>query len=143
MIIKQLSVFLENKTGRINDVVHTLGTNGINMHAFSMAETADFGILRLIVSDVDKAVVDKAVEVLREKNFAVMSTDVVCLSCANVPGSLAVVLEYLAEEQIFIEYMYAFAQADQAHVVIKPNDMSQCLKVLEAHHCHVLAKEEL
>ena len=47
------------------------------------------------------------------------------------------------EEQIFIEYMYAFAQADQAHVVIKPNDMSQCLKVLEAHHCHVLAKEEL
>ena len=74
MIIKQLSVFLENKTGRINDVVHTLGANGINMHAFSMAETADFGILRLIVSDVDKAV-----EVLREKNFAVMSTDVVCL----------------------------------------------------------------
>ena len=134
MIIKQLSVFLENKTGRINDVVHTLGANGINMHAFSMAETADFGILRLIVSDVDKAV-----EVLREKNFAVMSTDVVCLSCANVPGSLAVVLEYLAEEQIFIEYMYA----DQAHVVIKPNDMSQCLKVLEAHNCHVLAKEEL
>ena len=106
MIIKQLSVFLENKTGRINDVVHTLGANGINMHAFSMAETADFGILRLIVSDVDKAV-----DVLREKNFAVMSTDVVCLSCANVPGSLAVVLEYLAEEQIFIEYMYAFAQA--------------------------------
>ena len=52
MIIKQLSVFLENKTGRINDVVHTLGANGINMHAFSMAETADFGILRLIVSDV-------------------------------------------------------------------------------------------
>ena len=138
MIIKQLSVFLENKTGRINDVVHTLGANGINMPAFSMAETADFGILRLIVSDVDKAV-----EVLREKNFAVMSTDVVCLSCANVPGSLAVVLEYLAEEQIFIEYMYAFAQADQAHVVIKPNDMSQCLKVLEAHNCHVLAKEEL
>ena len=50
MIIKQLSVFLENKTGRINDVVHTLGANGINMHAFSMAETADFGILRLILS---------------------------------------------------------------------------------------------
>ena len=94
MIIKQLSVFLENKTGRINDVVHTLGTNGINMHAFSMAETADFGILRLIVSDVDKAV-----EVLREKNFAVMSTDVVCLSCANVPGSLAVVLEYLPKSR--------------------------------------------
>ena len=114
MIIKQLSVFLENKTGRINDVVHTLGTNGINMHAFSMAETADFGILRLIVSDVDKAV-----EVLREKNFAVMSTDVVLsfvCQCARLVGCG---MEYLAEEQIFIEYMYAFAQNDQAHVVIK------------------------
>ena len=62
MTIKQLSVFLENKTGRINEVVRTLGANDINMHAFSMAETADFGILRLIVSDVDKAV-----EVLRRK----------------------------------------------------------------------------
>lgn len=138
MIIKQLSVFLENKTGRINDVVRTLGANGINMHAFSMAETTDFGILRLIVSDVDKAV-----KVLRAKDFAVMSTDVVCLACDNVPGALAIVLEYLAEEQIFIEYMYAFAQADQAHVVIKPNDMEHCLKVLEAHHCRVLGKDEL
>ena len=81
MIIKQLSVFLENKTGRINDVVHTLGANGINMHAFSMAETADFGILRLIVSDVDKAV-----EVLREKNFAVMSTDVVVFRVPMCPA---------------------------------------------------------
>ena len=104
MTIKQLSVFLENKTGRINDVVRTLGHNGINMHAFSMAETTDFGILRLIVSDVDKAV-----EVLRAQNFAVMSTEVICLSCDNTPGSLAVILEYLAEEKIFIEYMYAFA----------------------------------
>ena len=82
MIIKQLSVFLENKTGRINDVVHTLGANGINMHAFSMAETADFGILRLIVSDVDKAV-----EVLREKNFAVdrCGLSFVC-QCARLVG---------------------------------------------------------
>ena len=138
MTIKQLSVFLENKTGRINEVVRTLGANGINMHAFSMAETTDFGILRLIVSDVDKAV-----EVLRAHDFAVMSTDVVCLSCDNVPGSLAVILEYLAEEQIFIEYMYAFAQNDKAHVVIKPNDLKHCLEVLEAHHCSILTREKL
>lgn len=138
MTIRQLSVFLENKTGRINEVVRTLGASSINMHAFSMAETADFGILRLIVSDVDKAV-----EVLRAHDFAVMSTDVVCLSCDNVPGSLAVILEYLAKEQIFIEYMYAFAQNDRAHVVIKPNDLSRCLEVLQAHHCDVLTKEKL
>lgn len=138
MTIKQLSVFLENKTGRINEVVRTLGANDINMHAFSMAETADFGILRLIVSDVDKAV-----EVLCSHDFAVMSTDVVCLSCENVPGSLAVILEYLAQEQIFIEYMYAFAQNDRANVVIKPNDLTHCLEVLQAHHCDILTKDRL
>ena len=74
------------------------------MHAFSMAETTDFGILRLIVSDVDKAV-----EALRAKDFAVILTDVVCISCPNVAGALSKILEKLAEHQIFIEYMYAFA----------------------------------
>ena len=133
MTIKQLSVFLENKTGRINEVVRTLGANDINMHAFSMAETADFGILRLIVSDVDKAV-----EVLRAHDFAVMSTDVVCLSCANTPGSLAVILEYLAQEQIFIEYMYAFAQSERADVIINPNDREKCLRILEEKHADIL-----
>ena len=67
MTIKQLSIFLENKTGRINDLTKILGKYGINMHAFSMAETTDFGILRLIVSDVERAV-----EVLRNENFAPM-----------------------------------------------------------------------
>lgn len=138
MTVKQLSVFLENKTGRINEVVRALGQNGINMHAFSMAETADFGILRLIVSDVDKAV-----EVLRAKDFAVMSTDVVCINCANVPGSLAVVLESLAKEEIFIDYMYAFAQKDNANIVLKVNDMEHCLDVLKAQHCKILKQNEL
>ena len=71
MTIKQLSVFLENKTGRINDVTKTLAKYDINMHAFSMAESTDFGILRLIVSDVEKAV-----EVLRAENLPLMLTDV-------------------------------------------------------------------
>ena len=95
MTIKQLSVFLENKSGRINEVTKVLGENGINMQAFSMAETTDFGILRLIVSDVDKAV-----EVLRAKNFAVVLTDVVCICCPNVAGALSKILEKLAAHQI-------------------------------------------
>lgn len=138
MTIKQLSVFLENKTGRINDVVRTLGQNNINMHAFSMAETADFGILRLIVSDLEKAV-----EVLRAQDFAVISTDVVCLSCDNVPGSLAGILEHLAAEDIFIEYMYAFAQKDTANIVIKPNNIEHCLEVLKKYNCNVLSESAL
>ena len=132
MTIKQLSVFLENKTGRINEVTKIFGKHGINMHAFSMAETTDFGILRLIVSEVDKAV-----EILREENFAVMLTDVVCISCSNVAGSLSAILEQLAEKEIFIEYMYAFADGDKANVVIRPNDIDKCVEVLSGCACEM------
>ena len=123
---------MENKTGRINEVTKILGKNGINMQAFSMAETTDFGILRLIVNEVEKAV-----EVLRSENFAVMLTDVVCISCSNVAGSLSKILDKLAENNIFIEYMYAFADGEQANVVIRPNNITECLKVLEECHCNI------
>ena len=133
MRIKQLSVFLENKTGRINEVAKILGKYGFNMHAFSMAETPDFGILRLIVSDVDKAV-----DVLREANFAVMLTEVVCISCSNEAGALSLILEHLAAQDIFIEYMYAFAEGDKANVVIRPNDIDKCVDVLKQCGCNVV-----
>ena len=130
MTIKQLSIFLENKTGRINDVTSILGKNGINMQAFSMAEAADFGILRLIVSEVDRAL-----ELLKENYFAVKVTDVVCIRCSNTAGSLASVLEKLAEKEIFIEYMYAFADGDYANTIIKPNNLEKCVAVLEECNC--------
>ena len=133
MTIKQLSVFLENKTGRINEVTKILGTNGINMKAFSMAETADFGILRLIVSEVDKAV-----QVLRDASFAVMLTDVVCLNVPNVAGALSGILETLAANEIFIEYMYAFSEGETANVVIRPNDLDKCVAVLSDCQCTLI-----
>ena len=132
MTIKQLSVFLENKTGRINEVTKILGKHSINMHAFSMAETTDFGILRLIVSEVDKAV-----EILRNADFAVMLTDVVCISMTNVAGSLSEVLENLAQNNIFIEYMYAFADGEKANVVIRPNDIDKCITILNECSCNI------
>ena len=125
MTIKQVSVFLENKTGRINEVAKTLSQHGINMQAFSMAETTDFGILRLIVSNVEKAV-----EVLRNENFAVMLTDVVCLHCPNKAGALAHILEQLALSEVSIEYMYAFAEDDMANIVVRPTDLELCEKAL-------------
>ena len=125
MIIKQLSIFLENRTGRINEVAKILAENGINMQAFSMAETADFGLLRLIVPDVDKAV-----EVLHAASFAVMVTDVLCISCPNVPGSMSAVLEKLAANNVFIEYMYAFSEGDTANVVIRPTNIEAAVAVL-------------
>ena len=126
MIIKQLSIFLENRTGRINEVTKILAENGINMQAFSMAETADFGLLRLIVPDVEKAV-----EVLHAASFAVMLTDVLCINCQNVPGALSAVLEKLASNDIFIEYMYAFSDGDSANVIIRPNNVEAAVKVLK------------
>ncbi len=125
MIIKQVSVFLENKTGRINEVTKILSRHGINMQAFSMAETPDFGILRLIVSDVEKAV-----EILRGEDFAVMLTDVVLLHCPNKAGALGEILERLAMSDVAIEYMYAFAEGDMANIVVRPTDIQRCEKVL-------------
>lgn len=125
MTIKQLSIFLENKTGRINEVTKILGQHGINMHAFSMAETPDFGILRLIVSDVDKAV-----EILRNADFAVRLTDVIHLHCPNKAGALGEILEQLATADVSIEYMYAFAEGDMANIVVRPTDIARCEKAL-------------
>ena len=130
MTIKQLSVFLENKTGRINDVTRILGEHGINMHAFSLAETADFGILRMIVSDVELAS-----QVLREARFAVRLTDVICFNCPNVPGALASILDILAQKQVFIEYMYAFSECDTASVVIRPTNTQECIEILKESNC--------
>jgi hypothetical protein len=107
MTMKQLSVFLENKTGRINEVAKILGANGINMKAFSMAETADFGILRLMVSEVDKAV-----QVLRDASFAVMLTDVICLNVQNVSGALSEILEALAANDEFVPGKAYFEDED-------------------------------
>ena len=126
MIIRQISIFLENRKGRINEVTRVLADNGINMEAFCIAETSDFGLMRLIVSEVDRTV-----SVLREAGFAVIVTDVVSISCRNVAGALASVLEILAGRGIFIEYMYAFSQKETADVIIKPDSLADCEKVIE------------
>ena len=133
MTIKQLTVFLENRTGRINEVAKILGAGGINMKAFSMAETSDFGLLRLIVSDVDKAV-----QVLRDASFAVMLTDVACISAENVPGALSGILDKLAANDIFIEYMYAFSEGETANIVIRTNDLDRCISILSECQCTLI-----
>lgn len=138
MTIRQLSVFIENRTGRINEVTRILAANGVNMTAFSLAESAEFGILRMIVSDVDLAV-----KVLKEAHFGVSVNDVLCLTCSNRPGSLAAILEYLAGEDIFIEYMYAFSQGDTANIVIRPTDIHKAAEVLDRHGYGILNSKSL
>lgn len=120
MIIKQLSVFLQNKLGRFSEMATVLGEAGVNMQAFTVAENADFGIVRLIVEDVDKAV-----SVLREHSFAVSVNDVILAEMPDVPGALSVYMNRLTDVGLFIEYMYAFSQASNARVVIKVNDVAR------------------
>jgi hypothetical protein len=138
MTIKQISVFIENRTGRINEVTRILAANGINMTAYSLAESAEFGILRMIVSDVELAV-----KVLKEAHFGISVNSVICVTCANRPGALATILEYLAQEDVFIEYMYAFSQGETANIVIRPTDVERGVEILSRHECGILNSRTL
>ena len=138
MVAKQFSIFLENKSGRLTEVTETLAQEGVNLSALCIAENADFGILRGIVSEPEKAY-----SALKAHHFAVNVTDVVGISCPNVPGSLAKVLRYLSDEGVFIEYMYSFANGDTANVIIRPNDMENCIRVLTERKVDLLAASDL
>jgi hypothetical protein len=134
MTTLQLSVFLENKTGRLNDVAKVLAEAGINMTAFSVADNSDFGILRVLVSDPEKAK-----QVLKEKGFAVKLTNVLALRIGNSAGTLYGILDKLAESNVYIEYMYAFSEGEQASVVIRPNDIDQAIEILKANKIEFVA----
>jgi hypothetical protein len=139
MIIKQLSVFLENKTGRLNEVTQILGNAGINMSAFSVADTSEFGILRMIVSEPEKAL-----SILKEAEFSVRLTDVVCLSSPNEPGALARALNILSGENVFIEYLYAYSMDNKsANIVLKPDNIQKCIEVLQAHKMELVSASEM
>ena len=138
MVAKQLSIFLENKSGRLTEVTEVLAKENINLSALCIAENADFGILRGIVSDPDKAY-----KALKDNHFAVNITDVVGISCPNVPGALAKVLGSLSAEGVFIEYMYSFANNNVANVVIRPSNMDKCIEVLKEKKVDLLAASDL
>jgi hypothetical protein len=127
MGIKQISVFLENTTGRLGDVTKTLANAGINLRAISIADTADFGILRLIV---DKT--EKAVDALTSAGFTTKQTDVVAVEIEDVPGSLAKLMELFQQSQVNIEYLYASleGQAGKAVVIFKLKDHEKGQQIL-------------
>ena len=135
MVAKQLSIFLENKSGRLTEVTEVLAKENINLSALCIAENADFGILRGIVSDPDKAY-----KALKDNHFAV---NVVGISCPNIPGALAKVLGYLSDEGVFIEYMYSFANNNIANVVIRPSNLDKCIEVLKEKKVDLLAASDL
>ncbi len=142
LLCKQVSVFLENKSGRLAEVCQTLGRADINIRALCIADTSDFGILRLIVDRPDDAV-----EVLQSEGFSVGSTGVLALRIPDRPGGLGMVLGQLQEENINVEYMYAFfiTIAGDAVVLFKVDDevVDITLKLLERNGVQVLPAEEV
>jgi hypothetical protein len=138
MKAKQVSVFLENKSGRLNEVAQILGEAGINISAFTVADTSDFGVLRLIVSDPEKAC-----DVLKENHFSVRTTEVVLVKSPNRPGALSRMLQILNAEGVFIEYLYAFSMNDEtAVIVIRPANLDKCLTVLDSHKNELSAGDD-
>src|SRR5690554_422410 len=138
MTVKQLSVFLENKAGRLTELTGILGRAGINMTALSIADTSEFGIIRTVVSDPEKAL-----QILKEHNFSVSLTDVVCLTTPNKPGALARALEILSVEGISIEYMYAFSIGEEAFIIMKTEDINRTIQVLKENDMHLVKAAEL
>ena len=138
MLAKQLSIFLENKSGRLTEVTNVLGSAGLNLSAMSIADNSDFGILRCIVSDPEAACCE-----LKKAGFAVKITSVIGIKCPNTPGALARVLKYLSDSSVFIEYMYSFANGDSANIVIRPTDLELCERILEEKKVELMAANDL
>lgn len=129
MIIKQVSVFVENRPGRLSEIVDILAKNGVNMRALSIADTMDFGILRIIVDEPDKVML-----MLRENKITATAADVLAVRLEDRPGALSELLGALAKEGISVEYIYAFvARQDDgaAYVVIRVEDNDKAQQVVE------------
>ncbi|QQG64778.1 ACT domain-containing protein [Desulfobulbus oligotrophicus] len=128
MRVEQIAVFLENKSGRLAEITRVLAENNINIRALSVADTADFGILRLIVDKVDLAK-----DVLRKGGFTVGKTNVVAVEVPDRTGGLASVLEVVTEAEINVEYMYAFVNksGSDAVLIFRFEEMDKAIDVLQ------------
>lgn len=139
MTIQQISVFLPNKPGSFCDIAKTLSDHDVNMRAMSVADTSDFGILRIIVNDNEKACA-----VLKEAGCICKETPVVAVKVEDNPGALVGILEALREAEISLEYMYAFtAKTEGAYIVCRVNDVDKTIDVLKSAGVTLLTNAEL
>ena len=140
MVIKQLSVFVENQPGRLAEVTDVLSKNDIDIRALSIADTTNFGILRLIVDHPARAE-----SRLKEQGFTVSQTDVIGVGITDQPGGLAVALRIWADEGITVEYMYAFVSKAEktAFVILRVENNAQAEQVLSAKGIPILSSEDV
>jgi hypothetical protein len=137
MAIQQISIFLENKSGRLADVTRVMADAGINLRAISIADTADFGILRVIV---DKP--EAALAALAKAGYTTRTTDVLGLEIQDVPGALSKVMDVFKQTGVNIEYLYASLEksGDKAVVIFKVEDIEHGLKIVKEHKLSVIDK---
>lgn len=140
MKLKQLSVFLENKPGRLRELCALLAENGVNIITLSLADTEQFGILRLIVKEHDRAK-----ELLVENGFVAKLTDVIAVEVKDEPGGLSEILQIEEASGISVEYMYAFTikSGENAVLLFRFDDMDKALEALQQANLGVLGREEL
>ena len=127
MHVKQISIFMENRAGRLEEITSVLAKKNINIRAISLADTSDFGILRLIVN---KPV--EAVEILRKEGFTIRENEVIACIIEDRPGGLHSMLDLFAKSELSIEYMYGFfeRQTDKAVMIIRVNEPDKAIKIL-------------
>jgi len=133
--VKQLSVFIENKAGRVSEITGVLGEAGINIRGFSVSDTAEYGIMRLVVDDPDKGL-----SVLQDAGFTVKVSDVVCLNLPDHPGGLAGVLKTVADAGVNIEYVYSLIST---YVVINVADIDRAITLLQGQPVVLVSQEEI
>ena len=140
MNVEQIAVFLENKTGRLAEITGVLAESGINIRALSLADTADFGILRIIVNDTPKAQ-----EVLKAKGFTVGRTEVLVIEVPDRPGGLASVLSVVKEADLNIEYMYAFPLkvGETGLIIFRFDELATAINVMQKAGVRILSGEEM
>jgi hypothetical protein len=138
MTMKQLSVFLENKSGRLAEVLRILGEAGINIYALTIADTSEYGILRLIVNDSQKAV-----ENLKQQEFTANLTDVIAVSIDNHAGAYANIIQILANNEISIDYTYAIGLGQKAALILRPENIDATIRTLESEKVEFLKISDL
>jgi hypothetical protein len=140
MKVQQISIFIENKSGRLAEVARVLGEKNVNIRALSLADTSDFGILRLLVDDTDVAL-----ETLKSSGFTVNKTEVVAVEVPDQPGGLYRILQVLDEAKINVEYMYAFVErnAGNAVIIFRFDDIDNAITTLQGKNVSILTGEKL
>lgn len=139
MSIRQLSVFVRNEAGRLQEITDCLYENNIDIRALSIAETSEFGILRLIVDDIDKAVA-----ALQEEGYIVRITDVIGCKLEDRPGGLARIVKVISEIGVNMEYMYAFlTKTDSAYLVLRVEDNEAVEQALQERGIPLLEESDV